>query len=305
MGDDGESLVRTPPIGGGVLYYALGGGLGHLTRAVTFLQQQGLQAQSVILAATRLLEDPRVAGGIATLRVPDEMQYSRTGLRDWLSEQIENQRPRLICVDAFPGGLLGELCELPKLAEIELWHLARLLQWPRYAATLEGQLPRYSRIWRLEPLLAEHEAILQAHCDNIIDLRWGQASMPAAGARPATPSHCESYWLVLHSGPQDEVAELVAHADEMRRIEGHAVQIIVCSQAVPSQLPEHCRAVDVYPATALIANATRIFSAAGFNVIRETAGCRQRQHIIPFLRRFDDQYERARRARREDHNTKP
>jgi len=278
-----------------VLYYAIGGGLGHLTRAVAFLHQQGLAEQALILSASAYFDDPRITVGIATLRVPDHMQHSPVQLRDWLSRCIADHRPQLICIDTFPGGILGELCGLAALAEIPLWHIARLLRWADYAALLTASPPHFARSWLLEPLHAPHAAFVQAHSDAVCSIQLVPTSESASG--PAPP--VDHYWLVLHSGPAHEVAQLLAYADEMRRIEGHVVAIVLTSRQPPLDLPDGCMSIDAYPAAALIEHAERIISAAGFNVLRDTARVRDRQRILPFPRRFDDQFERARRVRSE------
>jgi hypothetical protein len=62
-------------------------------------------------------------------------------------------------------------------------------------------------------------------------------------------------------------------------------------------LPARTHALDIFPADAYFADAQRIFSAAGFNVMRQTARYRSKHTALPMPRRFDDQFERARRAR--------
>jgi len=275
-----------------VLYYAIGGGLGHLTRAVAFLRQQGLADGALILSASEYLDDPRVSAGIATLRVPDQLQHAPEKLRDWLTRCIADEQPSLICIDSFPGGILGELCGLPALEGIPLWYLARLLRWPEYAVLLTAPPPRYAITWQLEPLHAAHAEFVQQHADELRGFLLEEPAERAAG--PAPPA--EPYWLVLHSGPPAEVAQLIAYADEMRRIEGNATRILIASHEPPSPLPDNCTHIDAYPAIALIAHAERIISAAGFNVIRDTSRVRDRQRILPFPRRYDDQFERARRV---------
>ena len=286
---------------GRVLYYALGGGLGHLTRAGAFLQQFGLAERALILGASSYLDDPRVSAGIATCSVPEQLQHSPLELKHWLMQCIECEQPALICIDSFPAGILGELCDFPALDSIPLWHVARLLRWSTYAPLMRGRAPRYARSWRLEPLHSPHQAFLEAHSEEIVDLALAPCAVTgqAMAEREADDEIAieQPFWLVLHSGPAAEVAELLAYADDMRRLEEASVPIVVCSLQPPSALPSHCRVINRYPAGELIDRAERIVSAAGFNLMRDTHAVRQRQHILPFPRRFDDQFERARRVR--------
>src|SRR5690606_15297173 len=55
-----------------VLYYALGGGLGHLVRAGRFLRAQNLAENALILSASEHADDARLNSGVAVARVPWE-----------------------------------------------------------------------------------------------------------------------------------------------------------------------------------------------------------------------------------------
>ena len=62
---------------------------------------------------------------------------------------LDDLQPDELLVDAFPGGILGELCgiELPPARLI-----ARALRWDAYARRLDGPLPEYDVVHALEPL---------------------------------------------------------------------------------------------------------------------------------------------------------
>jgi hypothetical protein len=102
-------------------------------------------------------------------------------------------------------------------------------------------------------------------------------------------------WLIVHSGSDEEVAEIVSYADEMRRIEGIQARLVLVARAVPSKLPADVCCLDVYPAALLFPTATRVVSACGFNVMRQMTAYREKHRYIPFARRFDDQFKRAAR----------
>jgi len=299
--DCGATAVLSPPRDGllndvaipvRTLYYALGGGLGHLVRARAFLRTQGLDAGAVVLSASSHVEDTRVLSGIEGRRVPSELERDAGAFRDWLAREIATMQPELVCIDAFPGGILGELCGFAPLAGTRLWHIARLLRWDVYAPELTGPLPRYERTWRLEPLHEEHDRRLQACSEEIVDCILPDDDDTPEPAPPATP-----YWLVVHSGPAPEVGELIAYAIERRALSRSSAHLIVATMSPPADLPASCRVLDRFPASGLYAGAERIVTAAGYNVMRETAPHRHKQLVLPFPRRYDDQFERARRAR--------
>ncbi|QBB71210.1 hypothetical protein ELE36_13075 [Pseudolysobacter antarcticus] len=273
-----------------LIYYAIGGGLGHLVRAKAFLQMTGLTAQTTVLTNSEFADDPRIVDGLNILAVPNSLQENAADFRAWLIGQIEKLNAECICIDVFPAGILGELCDLPDSLGVEFWHIARLLRWDQYAPLICGSAPRYTRVWRLEPLHPTHQQFLEAHCDHIEDIELIDAPMPE-------PIECaDPFWLIVHSGPTSEVAEIIAYAAEIRSIENREIELCVASKQPPGKLPAATRILDVFPAQIYFAAAERIFSAAGFNMMRQMRAYRQKHVVLPMPRRYDDQFERARRC---------
>ena len=64
-----------------LVYYALGGGLGHLVRARAFLHTLGLETEATLFTSSRFADDHRVTGGLPVVRVPDSLNGDRAGLR--------------------------------------------------------------------------------------------------------------------------------------------------------------------------------------------------------------------------------
>lgn len=273
-----------------LVYYALGGGLGHLARASAFLHTLGLTQDAVLITASQHARDARVVGDLQVLTTPQALQQDVAAFQAWLVRELERLAADCFCVDVFPAGILGELCDFPSGLVGSWWHVARLLRWDEYATLIRGAAPRYDRVFRVETLAEAQQLFLDRHSARSEDLQLIDAP-PVADAFEAAP-----YWLVVHSGPAQEVSELIAYAEEIRRIEAVDVPLLIATLDAPAQLPAGARLLDVYPATAYLAPAQRIFSAAGFNVMRQTAPFRGKQMLLPMPRRFDDQFERARRA---------
>ena len=271
-----------------IVYYAIGGGLGHLVRARAFLHTLNLSDAAVVLTASDHARDARVVGELDIAFAPKSLEANPAAFRAWLLSALARLQPDALCIDAFPAGVLGELCDLPQLG-FDFWHVARLLRWNEYAAQLTGAGPHYRRVFRVEALTPPHQQFLERHSDSIEDL----ALVDPDGTAPVQPD--APYWLVVHSGPESEVAELVAYADEIRHAENADIALLVISASAPHDLPPAARALDVYPATSYFAAAQRIFSAAGFNVMRQMAPWRAKHCVLPMPRRFDDQFARLRR----------
>lgn len=276
-----------------VLYYAMGGGLGHLTRAAAFLHTLSFAMGSAIITSSSWADDPRVVGGIRAIRPPAVLEDDRDGFAAWIRSTIANERPARFIVDSFPAGLLGELSGLSSNGQYETWHVARLLKWPAYSKRLGGaKLPEYDVVWETEPLHADHESALRPVAR---DLRHIQLTDPVPSI--GVPRIDGRHWLVVHSGPADEVEDLLRYTIEMRTHERADVRIVLVSKARPAVSAPSLSMIDVYPAWPLFERAERIVSAAGFNVMRQAAGFRGKHRFVPFSRALDDQYARASRAR--------
>ena len=274
-----------------LLYYALGGGLGHLVRARAFLHTLGLDAEATLFTSSRFAEDRRVTGGLPVARVPASLDGDRAGLRGLLEETLAETRATRLVVDAFPAGLLGELAGWAPPAGLVLWHVARLLRWRRYAADASLRLPRTDVTFVVEELHAEHRRALEAASRELRPLAL--VDPPAPPPEPIEGRHV----LVVHSGPDEETLDLVACARELAAAGGRGARVVLASPARPEALPEDVECRDAFPATGLFPAADRIVAAAGFNAVRQTEPFRARRFLVPYPRRFDDPFARAARAR--------
>jgi len=233
-----------------IAYYAVGGGLGHMTRARRVLDALGIDDAAIVASAK---PDPRVTG-----RYP-------------VVDSLSSLRPERIIVDAFPLGLFGELAGI----DVPMDYVARLLRWDEYRRCVPGPLPRFGTMYVVEEITHEVES------DRTVKLTLSMEDRHSCLS--------SSYSLVVHSGPEAEVRELIAYAEELQKIENDDGEIIVISQCGMG--------LDIVPASALFADAKRIISAAGFNVMLETEPYRDKHHVVPMPRRFDDQFARAARRR--------
>lgn len=272
-----------------LVYYALGGGLGHLVRARAFLHTLGLTRDAVVLSASPFAEDARLFPELSLRSVPRALEHDRAAFLTFLHAELARHQADCLCVDSFPAGILGELCDFTSTRPLELWHVARLLRFDEYAKLMAGAPPRYARCYRVEPLLAEHEAFLAQHCERCEDL-----TLYAPSVESVAVTAPRDYWLVVHSGPEHELRELIAYTRDLQVAEGIATDLYVASFCRLSDWPDALQ-LDPLTAQRYFAGAQRIVTAAGFNLMRETAPFRHKQAVLPMPRRFDDQYARARR----------
>ncbi len=205
-----------------ILYYALGGGLGHLDPRAQ--GARGARVRRRRCSPPRASRgDPRVTGGLPVLRVPRELGRDRDALPRLARRRAHRARADELIVDSFPGGILGELCgmTLPPAR-----HVARPLRWPAYAARLDGPLPRYDVIYELEPLSASTRGPARP-----------RAAARRCRGRAARARRCvdEPHWLVVHSGPERGARRSCSRTRSRRRGSSSS------ARAGPQRLPERRR----------------------------------------------------------------
>lgn len=230
-------------------YFAPGAGLGHLNRALAIclpLRRSGVDA--------RIVTNSPFAGGIAAIarcpvhRFAGDPQQAADGF-------IDEMRPDAVVMDTFP--LRGPVTAI---------HVARRWKDPL-------PLPPYGLVIEAEPLSAAHRAVLPA--DRVV-LRGPIVLAPGVVSPRGTMPAVEST-LIVHSGPEHEIAELIQHAKGR--------------YTVISPWPG---AIEYYPASNLYAQARHVITGAGYNSMAELLGLRERHTAVAFERRHDDQHARLR-----------
>ncbi len=273
-----------------ILYYAMGGGLGHLTRARRVLAALGLEDRATVLTSSGHAADERVLGGVPVLRVPASLARRPRSYRRMLRGILRDHEE--LYVDAFPGGILGELCDLPEVQGLRVHHVARRLR-QAYGRRLRREPPRFDRTHAVEELPPWQRSWLARRSGALDSL-----SLPPL---PAGPGHwaagrrreAGSLWLVVHAGPPAEVAELLRRAERARLREDPGAALALAARTPPAGLDPRVEVLDVYPATGLYPHCDRIWTAAGFNSMDELRPYRSRHRFIPFARPLDDQEGRA------------
>lgn len=251
--------------------YARGGGLGHLTRVRAALHTLYPGEVATIVTDSPFALDERVIGP----------HVVRTAIEPDLD---------VLIVDAFPAGLRGELTAASVPSGVVTVHLARMLRWDAYAPLLPASPLRFDHTWLVETCSASHIAYLRSVSDELADLSL--VDPPAEGL------DADGAWLIVHAGPDDEVRELVAYARELASAEGVRPRFVLVAPSVPAGV-EVSAHVAAWPAWPLYASADRVVTAAGFNAVRQLRPWRAKHRMLPFARRFDDQFRRAALARAE------
>ncbi len=287
-----------------VLYYAMGGGLGHLTRAQAVIHTLGLPRERLwILSASPLACSPYLSEKIKLLSPPPHFARDLPRYQHWLAEQLETYHIREVYLDTFPAGIVGEWNGFLLDNSLAFYHIARLLRWNRYLALLAKDSPYFQKTYEVETLAHPHHLFLKNRTDLYQSLHLNYPTCLLAASHQEhlqkLKQQNEYLHLIVHSNPE-ELPELLAYA---RAIDAHRNQkahyLIACPEQIP--LPEQDLAtyefVNFYPASSLFPWVDQITSACGFNVMQETLAYRHLHTFLPFERRYDHQYLRAKRHR--------
>jgi hypothetical protein len=253
--------------------------VGHLNRALAVC----LELRSLGVAARIVSNSPFAAGLARAARFPITGVEPRRWRED-VRAFVASAPPRLLVCDTFPRGIRGEWeAGLPAPAV----YVARRLNAQAAAALfpVDGWRDGFLRIVVAEELAEGHQSALEAsgleavRLPGPIRLRPGLIAtpVPAELERRLDAGRC---CLVVHGGPEEETARLVAEA------RGHGEPAVITPWGF--QFAE-ARSFDYFPAGNLVARAAHAVSGAGYNAMADMMFQRDRHMAIPFLRRFDDQ----------------
>lgn len=269
-----------------ILYYAVGGGMGHLARASAVLNTLQIPKEAVkVLTASPFAS--LYFQDLPILPLPAHLNNNPEFYEIWLKQQCKKYNFTEIWVDSFPCGILGELGCLLDLP-LKWTYLARILHWDNYAGLIKFT-PPFQKIIQLEILETSHQVFLDSlQCSiEFINLKY-----------PVYQDYTQKIfsqndWLIVHSEPQTEVEELLAYAQDQANLEDATPRLCLISPIKKIDLDIDFQYFDLYPSYPYFEQAGRIFTACGFNSMTQTLPFRSKHHFLPFVRRFDNQFLRA------------
>lgn len=271
-----------------ILYYALGGGVGHIMRAARIARYYQLETSFQILTNSACASN--LFPGCNILKLPDACIQNPQAISNHLQELLKQQSYQSFWVDTFPFGLFGELdiSALTKLAPCH--YVARYVKWPEYAGKLktEGQ---FAEAHIVDFLHRDQQTFIHHRANEVHNVVLDNSStipVKNAGNYPGA-------WLILHSGNQEELDELVSYALDIAERENCQPKLIVASQHRPTSPVDTL--ISSIPHAVNLDSVARVISACGYNTMLELAPYRHKHHFMPFPRRYDDQFLRAARAR--------
>ncbi len=276
-----------------ILYYGFGGGLGHITRFNAFCYT--FDIKPILLTAIKNISKGKIkplAKDVIVL--PQEYHQNKISFRKWIIDCINKIRPNKLIIDAFPGGILGELTDLKELNSIKVEYIARILKINSYSKRIEGNFPKFSKIWQIEKLDENQKNWLnKLAAANNINIDYINLEYPDSfeDLKIELPKNC---WLIVHSGSEKELQELYEYAKDIAIIENQSPNYVLIGQIPrPSFLDKSIPYYSIYPVNNLLKKADKVISGAGFNIMQQMNQMKEKHLILPFERPLDDQYLRV------------
>jgi hypothetical protein len=263
------------------LFYVMGGGLGHLYRVRTFINQFYISPFKILTSnplAEKLFSSTEIV--YVHSKKPHELIHK--------IQQVLGSTPYTeLYVDAFPAGLFGELNDLKGSKVI---YLARRLKWNNYKVLVKAGL-HFDETMCFEELEEGHREFIRGVSEHIssVDLHYPDPDTTRI-SKEVIPQ--KPIWLIVHSFICEEVEALVSYAKEVARLEKQYPAFVVLSDLQIADKDVSC--YTWFPACDWFPLASRIFTGGGFNVLKQSGPFKDKITAIPFPRHYDDQAWRVR-----------
>ncbi len=289
---------------GGILCYAFGSGLGHLTRALALARRLAplTPAPFEILTHSPFPNDPLpgvgtpgsrspiLPDGEPSVRLTQFPTASPAELADRLIAHLRTAPPALLVVDAFPRGILGELPGVLHHVACPRVLLARRVQprWLSHWAAFRAQPEPWDLVLQVEPGAPAFATRRAEQVEPVlIRDRTELPSRPEArrglGVEGAKPVVC-----VVSGGSADRSDAVLALTRTALQRAGVQARLIHAARATPGRLfPPSWPLMEWLPALDLV------IGEAGYHLAHETALTGTPALFLPACRRYDDPNGRA------------
>ncbi len=275
-----------------VLYYAFGGGLGHLTRASAVMYTLGYQSNDFFILtsseyASLVFKEENI------VKFPKDLYAFPGELKVRIESIIIHYKIDVFFIDSFPFGINGELNNL-QIGNCRINYIARLLNWTNYCELVSNFKLRIDTSFIVEKLPDNQLSFIlnYSNRNQYLDLKYPTPNnfekTDKILAQIETP-----FWLIVHSGDFNELNLLYQYAKDLAELENQKPNYLIISQVNMKDVLLPCKLINYYPASEFFTTAEKIFTGCGFNAMAQTVQYIDKHHFIPFKRRFDDQFIRA------------
>jgi hypothetical protein len=260
---------------GNILYYCLGGGLGHLSRTIAILNSSPKIIEHVrILSSSKLSHLASKVSPCPLDTIPEAVMNDKTLYFKFLQNFIKVHSIKVIILDTFPFGMFGEMNYIDE--QIPRILIARYLNWDKYK----------QRINEIHNIFPGKSLVLEPQGNEYFNILKEKSEIEYLNKpvilRDVREIEFRDKFLIIHSGPDDEMERLIKKA-KLRMAE-YGIAEDNYDIIKPSN--------DIFPAYSIIHSYKYIVSAAGYNMCGIAAELREKSEIFlhPFKRKFDDQF---------------
>lgn len=271
-------------------FYVLGGGFGHLTRVSIFIKTQKIKPPFKIITnnpnAGRFFKEDEI------IYLKKREIESKEILRNSITTILNKNQFNEFYIDVFPTGILGELpASIFLNTNVNL--LTRRLKWETYLPYLNNEPIHFKKVIAFEPLEEEQQQYITTYSEEFIQAKLTYPIHPTPEVEKKITELEKPLWLVVHSSNTEELELLWQHARDIALVHQIEPQWVVLSDQTLS-LPESVWQLPNENPASWFPYADKIFSAAGFNTIQQLIPFAEKCELLPFQRRFDDQFWRVR-----------
>ncbi len=271
------------------MYYAVGGGMGHITRAKAVLYTAEIEKEEVIICtaskyAGELLKDYNYE------IIPGELAYDKSELQNWLLDFIKTHEIGGVYLDVFPGGIIGEWMDFP-LKELNFFYMARIFKYLFYQSKFKGSFPSFSEIFICEKIPKDQLDWTRKLGKKIsfFNLFYEEKSS-SESLRKQFEKSDQTNWIIVHSGPEKEVEVLFQEAIDLANMEKTDAKFWLISGTLPDSLKGKVEYIGSQTFNDLLELSDLIISACGFNTMHQLKFIKTRHVSIPFERKYDNQF---------------
>ncbi|WP_405414529.1 hypothetical protein [Maribacter sp. Asnod1-A12] len=228
---------------------------------------------------TNSIYHDQVPKDIKTLYKEDVFFKNQDRFSLFLQNCIKEYEIDTLVVDVFPAGFYGELEKsITDINSVQTILLARIVSkdyFKKYGS------PVYDIIYTLENGIALANYQYKKMIPFTLQQKPRERSQEVILKKP--------YFVVMHSSPIDEVLLLYKQALLYRTDEHiYIYSFCVIDKAL---ILENTKIISGNGIDShILDNASKIFTGCGFNSTLETEKYREKQQIIPFKRKYDDQF---------------
>ncbi len=264
------------------LFYAYGAGLGHLNRINNFIYTQKIPLEECVILTNSSFVS-YLPKPITVIHKKEVFFRNKSTCNTFIENYIKTHRISTLVVDVFPAGFYGEFEEgFHHFQNVTTLLLARILKDVYFKIYT---IPKYDKIYSIEEGVALEYYSAEEKIPFHLEIK------PTSSKKNDSKQCKKPFFLIMHSSPIEEVLLLYKQALLYRTNED--IYIYTFVNSLPIYLEKNTYLIkEEKTSDFLLENADKIFTGCGFNSILETKKYRRKQYIIPFKRRYDDQFKR-------------